>query len=98
MVGPPANDPGTTFRAAAKTDERDRAAQLAYQEVQAKRVEIGLLIETAPLDAVDLASPGRPTPLFVARPASHNITSLRAGGSSMSQTQPRTLSLIGVTP
>ena len=99
MVGPPANDPGTTFRAAAKTaiasgnqagalallrelidgppeaaaaltpvvaealiataraaaDERDRAAQLAYLEAQAKRVEIGRLIETAPLDADDLA-------------------------------------------
>ena len=42
-----------TARAAA--DERDRAAQLAYQEAQAKRFEIGRLIETAPLDADDLA-------------------------------------------
>jgi hypothetical protein len=36
----------------------------------------------------DLSSPGKATPLSVARPASHNSTSLRAGGSLRSQTQP----------
>ena len=36
--------------ARAQPDERDRAAQVAYQEAQATRVEIGRLIETALLD------------------------------------------------